>query len=146
MFKSSLPTHMDMALQTSIMQILSFPQSTTNAGEKKPKQLKTASELWPGLETSAYVEEKEWDVGRAGAVTCRVEFSMPALPLAHSHVLLMLSITGISANDPRLFTEVEYFSCGLVSYTAPRNHFTNGYREGSEAGGVAPQSDQHRLP
>lgn len=43
----------------------------------------------------------------------------PALPPAHGHVLLMLSITGISANDPRLFTELEYFSCGLVSYTLP---------------------------
>lgn len=85
-------------------------------------------------------------MGRAGAATCRDKSSMPAFPLAHSHVLLMLSITGISANDPRLFTEVEYFSCGLVSYTAPGNHFTNSYREGSEAGGVAPQSDQHRLP
>lgn len=85
-------------------------------------------------------------MGRAGAVTCRDESSTPALPLAHSHVLLMLSITGISANDPRFFTEVEYFSCGSVSYTAPRNHFTNGYREGSQAGGVASQSDQHRLP
>lgn len=65
------------------------------------------------------MEEKEWDVGRAGAATRRDESSMPALPLAHGHVLLMLSITGISANDPRLFTEVKYFSCGLVSYTAP---------------------------
>lgn len=65
---------------------------------------------------------------------------MPGLPLPHSHVLLMLSITGISANDPRLFTKVEYFSWGLESYTAPGNHFANGYREASEAGGVAPQS------
>lgn len=50
-------------------------------------------------------------MGRAGAVTCRDESSMPALPLAHTNVLLMLRITRISANDPRLFTEVEYFSC-----------------------------------
>lgn len=57
------------------------------------------------------MEEKEWDMGRAGAVTCRDESSMPALPLAHTNVLLMPRITRISANDPRLFTEVEYFSC-----------------------------------
>lgn len=86
------------------------------------------------------MEENEWAACRAGTVTCRDKSSMPGLPLPHSHVLLMLSITGISANDPRLFTRVEYFSCGLESYTAPGNHFANGYREASEAGGVAPQS------
>lgn len=69
-----------------------------------------------------------------------------SLALTHSHVLLMLRITGILANDPRLLTEVDYFSCGLVSYAVPGNHFADGYREASEAGGMTPQSDQHSQP
>lgn len=49
--------------------------------------------------------------GQSWSCNLQDESSMPALPLAHTNVLLMLRITRISANNPRLFTQVEYFSC-----------------------------------
>lgn len=69
----------------------SFLQSTTNAGKKKKEKLPPRC----GWGSGALLmwRKRSGDMGRAGAVTWRDERSIPVLPPAHGHILLMWSIS-----------------------------------------------------